>query len=787
MSGIQATRSGHLLRIKGILRPTPPLSVTTHPPPDCPDRVHVMSREMEPTTNAKPGSAPAASSKQGKNKSTFAGEFSGGLAATIVALPSCIAYGLIAFAPLGEHFTDEGIQAGLFGLIIAGLLAAILGAPAVITEPRAPLALVLAAVTAHLMREDLPPDQILILALLVVFMAGALQVFFAMLRLGTLVKFISYPVIAGFLNGAAVLIVGTQVWNLMGVAPHPADLFGELRPLATVVGLTTAIVMWNSKKITTKIHGSILGLLAGSAVHYALSFALGEAYVGAVVGEIPSGLPTPHYAADMLRAEAFVSYAPFLFIASFSLAILGSIESLMTSVAMQSQTGARANANRELLGQGLGGIVASAFGGMSAAAAIGPSQANYGAGGRGRMSGIFSSLIMLAVYLVLGSFVGYLPKAALSGILLVIAAHMFDVWSLQLFKRMTKPRSLLQQPQLWQSGVVILLVMGVTIVSGLVAAVAVGVGVSILMFVVTMSRSVIRRHHDAKHVHSKRQRSAQLMECLEAHGDKIAILELEGAMFFGSADHLANEITRLADGGARYLILDMKRVKDLDITTARLLKQTCVSLEASGRVLGISYLEVDGALALAMREAGLFQVMSDELLFPDTDMALEYFEEQVIAEFGGAGAEHHRVELREVPILQGLNDTEFADFEERVTRSKFTPGEELFHEGDEDRELFLITAGSADVVITLENGRTKRLMTFSAGTVIGEMALLEGQPRSATVVARDGVECYRLSLEVFEAFESSRPRIAVVLLSNLARLLSGRVRTANSMIRELER
>ncbi len=745
-----------------------------------------MSEDMEPSTSAGAGPSSAASSSEPAKTSSIAGEFSGGLAATIVALPSCIAYGLIAFAPLGEHFTDKGIQAGLFGLIIAGLLAAILGAPAVITEPRAPLALVLAAVTAHLMGEELPPDQILILALLVVFMAGALQVIFAMLRLGTLVKFISYPVIAGFLNGAAVLIVGTQVWNLMGVAPHPADLFGELRPLATVVGLTTAVVMWNGKKITTKLHGSILGLLAGSAVHYALSFGLGEAYVGAVVGEIPSGLPTPHYAADMLRAEAFFSYAPFLFVASFSLAILGSIESLMTSVAMQSQTGARANANRELLGQGLGGMAASAFGGMSAAAAIGPSQANYGAGGRGKLSGVFSSLIMLAVYLALGSFVGYLPKAALSGILLVIAAHMFDVWSLQLFKRMATPRSLLQQPQLWQSGVVIILVMVVTIVSGLVAAVAVGVGVSILMFVVTMSRSVIRRLHDATHVHSKRQRSERLMQFLEGHGDKIAILELEGAMFFGSADHLANEIGRLADGGARYVILDMKRVKDLDITTARLLKQTCITLQASGRMLGLSYLEVDGPLALAMREAGLFEIMDDQLLFPDTDMALEFFEERVISEFGGEGAEHKRVELRDIPILQGLSDAELADFEERVTRSEFDPGAPLFEEGDDDRELFLITDGSADVVITLEGGRTKRLMTFSAGTVIGEMALLEGQPRSATVLARDRVECYRLSLDVFEALQTNRPRIAVVLLSNLARLLSGRVRTANSMIRELE-
>ncbi|MGB1699509.1 MAG: cyclic nucleotide-binding domain-containing protein, partial [Nannocystaceae bacterium] len=318
------------------------------------------------------------------------------------------------------------------------------------------------------------------------------------------------------------------------------------------------------------------------------------------------------------------------------------------------------------------------------------------------------------------------------------------------------------------------------------AAVAVGVGVSILLFVVTMSRSVIRRLHDATHVHSKRQRSENLTEFLEANGSKIAILELEGAMFFGSADHLANEITRLADNGAQYVVLDMKRVKDLDITTARLLKQTCITLQSGDRMLGLSYLEPDGPLALAMREAGLFEIMDESLVFSDTDMALEFFEERLIAEYGDEAGESQHVDLREMPILQGLSDGEFDDFKDSVTRSTFETGQPLFEEGDEDRELFLITAGSADVVITLDGGRTKRLMTFSAGTVIGEMALLEGQPRSATVVARDRVECYRLSLDVFERLQANRPRIAVVLLSNLARLLSGRVRTANSMIRELE-
>jgi SulP family sulfate permease len=720
----------------------------------------------------------------------WSGDLGGGLAAAVVALPSCIAYGVIAFGPLGANGAEQGIIAGLVALIVGGAIAALIGgAPMMVTEPRAPLALIIAAVLTKLMSMDLTMEASVTFAFLVVAMGGMLQILFGLLRAGALVKFISYPVIAGFLNGTAFLIVGSQLWNLLGVAGKDADLAADFRPLALVVGLVTAGVMEFAPKLTKKVHGSIIALVVGTGLHYALVAGFGADNLGATVGAIPSEIPKPTVALDMVSAlsgPAFMELVPFLVAASFSIAILGSIEALMTSVTMCSLANLRPSANRELLGQGLGNVVSSCFGGMAAAGAMGPSAANFQAGGRTRLSGLVCSALMLVIYLSLASVVGLLPKAALSGVLLIIAYHMLDKWSIRLFKRMLSPREL-RHKELWQSGLVIVAVMVVTVTSGLVAAVTVGVGASIIMFVITMSRSIIRRQHDASRVRSKKQRNDKLMDLLEEHGHRIVILELEGAMFFGSADHLSNEIDRLAQGGAQYIILDMKRVKDLDITTARLIQQTNQRLASQGRVLALSYANEGGTLGLAMKEAGLFEAMGRDQFFSDTDMALEHFEERLLLDFSD-GVDHDReLPLAEFRVLEGLSEEERETLADHLEALDFSDGDALFEEGDTDRALFLLARGHADVVIFLEGGeRSKRLHTFAAGTVIGEMALLEGQPRSATVVAREASRCYKLSQESYEQLGRDHPRINLVLLTNLARILSERVRKANDMIRELE-
>jgi len=277
------------------------------------------------------------------------------------------------------------------------------------------------------------------------------------------------------------------------------------------------------------------------------------------------------------------------------------------------------------------------------------------------------------------------------------------------------------------------------------------------------------------------------MSTLETHGNRIAVLELEGSLFFGSADHLTREIDRHLDTGVQYVILDMKRVTGTDLTTARLLSQTASRLKQQGRILAVSYLERDGVLGLVSQEGGLLEALGEDGLFPDTDHALEHFEERILAEFGGEAAQAGDVPLEAMPILRGLSPEDVDTVRGLMQLGEFAQGDVLFQEGDTDRDLFLITDGAADVTIGVgTSDRRKRLTTFAPGTVIGEMALLEGEPRSATVAAREPLRCWRLGRAAFEQLEREHPHIGLVLLRNLARLLSERVRSANDVIRELE-
>jgi anti-anti-sigma regulatory factor len=301
-----------------------------------------------------------------------------------------------------------------------------------------------------------------------------------------------------------------------------------------------------------------------------------------------------------------------------------------------------------------------------------------------------------------------------------------------------------------------------------------------------MSRSLVRRSYRADTARSKRMREPRLMEFLASAGRRIVVFELEGPIFFGTAEKLAREIETEATADVAFVILDLRRVKELDGTGASILAQTATRLRTEGRHLLFSHLE-DNALAVgAVRDAGLS--LTQETVFADTDAALEWAEDRLITTQQGLGASAAELVIGDIPVLAGLSDSDKALIAERLCRADYGPGDVVIRQGDTDRSLFIVAKGTTTVRVNVEgNGRQVRLASYSRGTVFGEMALLDRQPRSATVIADDDVVCYVLSEDAFNALIAERPLIAVHLLANLARELSFRLRNATRMISELER
>src|SRR5262249_33143724 len=203
------------------------------------------------------------------------------------------------------------------------------------------------------------------------------------------------------------------------------------------------------------------------------------------------------------------------------------------------------------------------------------------------------------------------------------------------------------------------------------------------------------------------------------------------------------------------------------------------------RHLLLSHLE-DNALAVgAVRDAGLS--LTRETVFADTDAALEWAEDRLIAAQQGLAASAAELAIPDIPVLGGLSDADKALIAGHLGRADYGAGDVVIRQGDTDRSLFIVAKGTTTVRVNVDgNGRQVRLASYSRGTVFGEMALLDRQPRSATVIADDEVVCYELSEEAFGALVAEHPLIAVSLLTNIARELSGRLRHATPRISEAE-
>jgi len=338
------------------------------------------------------------------------------------------------------------------------------------------------------------------------------------------------------------------------------------------------------QRLTRRVPPTILGLLTGTAVFYAF-WALGYgAYLGPTLGRLPEALPLPRYFTGFGSLLADRALWPVLFIltvGAFSLAIVSSLDVLLCVRVMDGVTGERSNGSWERLRIGVANIVASGFGAIPSGLNLGASTANHRAGGRSRLDAIIAAGVILLAVVLLGPLIAFLPRVVIAGMLLVVGIQLFDGWSLGHLARLFA-RERAHWRAMGLDLFVVLLVATTTLVFDPVVGVGVGVVIAVLFFLVRMSRSVVRRSYHGDTVRSRRARHPKLMDLLAERGRQIAVFELEGPIFFGTAEGLAGRVEAVAKAGARYVILDLKRVNELDSTGARILLQIHERLRKQG-------------------------------------------------------------------------------------------------------------------------------------------------------------------------------------------------------------
>lgn len=729
----------------------------------------------------------------------MAGDLSGGLASAVMAITGNVAAGVIAFAPLGPEYAGRGVLAGMFTSIVAGLVASLTGnAPGMITGPKATTAMAFAALLSQLLatgRFDLSApgheELILSLAFAAVLVSGSVQILLGAFRVGAMVKFMPYPVVAGIRNTTAILLITSQIWPFLGVPRQAVGSFlvdlGQIQPATVLVAAATALIAWKGGRLMPGPAVPVVALVLGALLHHGLAL-VSDARLGPVLEPLTAALPRPDHAAGIwgaLTDRGNLGLLAAVVSGGLAIAVLDSISALITLVSFQSLAERRFDANHQLVSQGVGSVAGALFGSLSTSGILARAAINHRAGGRTRASGVVNALGVLVLVALLARPLGYLPKAAIAGLIMVIASQLFDRWTVGQLEEALRADAEMRRDNV-VSLAEMLFVVAVGVVWNLVAAVGAGVVLSVLVFVARMSRSPIRRVRTGAAVASRRRRDAHLTELLRREGHRIAVMELEGTVFFGSCDAVAVQAEALAAEGAEFVLLDLRRVRSVDATGYKVLGQTFQRLKAAGSTLAFSHVTPHGR-GREMAEELVANGVPEARMFESTDRALEYFEEGLLLKLGADDAHASGWTLSDFAEAWEMSPEEADVLESHVVRRRYQAGELVFREGDEGRSMFLLGRGTADVVLRIPGDEGhRRVATCTAGTVFGEMALLDGKPRAAGVQATAPLEVYELTVDAFQRLGERHPEVGMKVQAAIGRYLGSRLRGANEVIMELE-
>lgn len=448
--------------------------------------------------------------------SDLRGDLFGGITAAVVALPLALAVGAL---------TKVGAAAGLYGAIFTGIFAALFGGTATqITGPTlTTMAVVLTTFSVGGWEQ---------LALATIF-CGLFQIGFGLLRLGRFITYIPQPVIAGFTNGMAAYIFAKQIPTFAG---------------APFIGVATMLVMLVWPRISRTVPGSLVALVVTTAGATFLGWT-GVPYLfwgpAEIIGAIPSGFPAFH-----LPSLSFAALQP-AFVAGMTLALIASMESLLSSLIVDDMTGQPHQLDRELVGQGIGNVVAAFFRGIVGNGAIVRSVVNTRSGGRTRLSGVIHGLVILVITLSLGSLAQQVPMATLAGILMMTAVGMVDWQSIKDLRR--------EHPS---DALVMVVTAVLTFATPLTFAIGVGVLLSALLFTMRMSQS---------HLHTT-----------ELEGG-VRLVTLDGPLFFGDANLLQDAVLNCSCS----VVADLSRMSVVDATGAVMLRKLVRKAREQGRQIHI--------------------------------------------------------------------------------------------------------------------------------------------------------------------------------------------------------
>lgn len=514
-----------------------------------------------------------------------------GVIVGVVALPLAMAFAIAS---------GTKPEQGLYTAIIAGLIISICGGSRVqIAGPTGAFIVILSAITAKYGIEGL---QIATL------MAGIILLLMGFARLGTVIKYIPSPVIVGFTAGIGVIIWVSQWQDFFGLPPIKSDIYfhekiwhllkalPSLHPATTGLALFSLFVMLVSPKILKKVPGPLVAMIAATILQVVFKFD-GVATIGSLFGGIPQGLPPfhiPHFSFEKIIELT----GP-----AFTIAMLGSIESLLSAVVADGMSNTKHDSNQELIGQGLANIAAPFFGGFAATGAIARTATNIRNGGNSPIAGVVHSITLILVMLLLAPLAAYIPVCALAAILFVVAYNMSEIHR---FVHTIKyaPRS---------DVIILLLTFSLTLFVNLVIAVNIGVILATLLFMQRMAKSV-----RIEQLQEEKITNEIGLPC--TFPKELMVYSINGPLFFGAAETFEHAMNTI-HSDIKTLIIRLRDVPFIDATGLEAFHEMVTQFQHRG--VRILICEANERVTKKLDRAKIIDLIGTQHIFKNLSQALE--------------------------------------------------------------------------------------------------------------------------------------------------------------------
>ncbi len=493
------------------------------------------------------------------------GDITGGITAGIVALPLALAFGIQAFGGINDpSAASMGALAGLVGATLLGFFAALFGGtPSQISGPTGPMTVITAGLISGVWASSSGNlSTVLITMSLAGLFCGLFQILFGIIKLGKLVRYIPYPVLSGFMSGIGVIIILQQIYPLFGmkspvlvvdmILDFPEIVSEGFSLEALLLGLgTIAIISLLPKVIKNpNVPVTLVALVVMTLI--ALPLGLADKYI---IGSIPTGLPMPFFANGSVDLSGidWTLALKHAVIPGLTLAGLGSIDTLLTSVVADNITKTKHNSNQELIGQGIGNAMAGLFCGISGAGATMRTVVNVRSGGRGKISGMVHAMLLLAILLGLGSLVKHVPLAVLAGILITVG------WGIIDFRGF---RDLRKIPH--DDAFVLIVVFLTTVFVDLLTAVGIGMVIACVLFMKRAS-DMVEKQYDSHEINGFDKENPWPDEggMPDKAKHSIYVQRLNGPVFFGSITGFKSVMQDIP-ADVKIVIIRMKNVPFMD-------------------------------------------------------------------------------------------------------------------------------------------------------------------------------------------------------------------------------